>query len=145
VSTGATREGSLRYRLSRALETHVLRRADAVTTICEGLQSERWRACRGGSHRRDTEPGRSGETLDPRRGCRGRARSICVTGSPVIGSSDPTSPGGLDVLLEALPQSWRRSQVCSAVRRRRASTTVLRAIVKRLALESRVIFAGRCP
>src|SRR5258705_7214809 len=40
VSTGATREGSLRYRLSRALETHVLRRARAATTVCEGFQSE---------------------------------------------------------------------------------------------------------
>src|SRR5262249_7615500 len=40
VSTGTTREGDLRYRLSRALETYVLRRADAVVTICEGLREE---------------------------------------------------------------------------------------------------------
>ena len=31
-------EGGLRYRLTRDLETYVLRRADAVTTICEGLR-----------------------------------------------------------------------------------------------------------
>lgn len=36
-SHGAAREGGLRYRLSRGLETWALRRADAVTTICEGL------------------------------------------------------------------------------------------------------------
>ncbi len=37
---GTTREGSLRYRATRALETWVLRRADAVTTICEGLRRD---------------------------------------------------------------------------------------------------------
>ena len=40
VDHGTTREGSLRYRLSRMLETHVLRRVDHITTICEGLRSE---------------------------------------------------------------------------------------------------------
>lgn len=40
VDHGTTREGSLRYRLSRRLETYVLRRVDAVTTICEGLAEE---------------------------------------------------------------------------------------------------------
>ena len=37
VDHGTTTEGSLRYRASRALETYVLRRADRITTICEGL------------------------------------------------------------------------------------------------------------
>lgn len=40
VDHGTTHEGSLRYRLTRMLETSVLRRADAVTTICEGLAQE---------------------------------------------------------------------------------------------------------
>lgn len=40
VDHGTTHEGSLRYRLSRRLETSVLRRASAVTTICEGLAQE---------------------------------------------------------------------------------------------------------
>ena len=38
VDHGSTTEGSLRYRLSRRLESWVLRRADAVTTICQGLR-----------------------------------------------------------------------------------------------------------
>lgn len=37
--SGATEDG-VRYRLSRALESFVLRRADAVVTICEGLSRE---------------------------------------------------------------------------------------------------------
>lgn len=40
VSSGTTTEGSLRYRLSRALETSVVRYADAVVVICEGLRRE---------------------------------------------------------------------------------------------------------
>jgi glycogen synthase len=40
VDHGRTREWSLRYRASRLLETTVLRNADAVTTICEGLRRE---------------------------------------------------------------------------------------------------------
>ncbi|MCD2451797.1 glycosyltransferase, exosortase A system-associated [Methylicorpusculum oleiharenae] len=38
VDHGSTTEGSLRYRLTHALETYVFKRANAVTTICEGLR-----------------------------------------------------------------------------------------------------------
>jgi len=37
VDHGTTTEGSLRYRLTHTLETHVFKQADAITTICEGL------------------------------------------------------------------------------------------------------------
>src|SRR5471032_500363 len=37
---GSSRPGGLRYRLTRALEDHALRRADAITTICEGLRRD---------------------------------------------------------------------------------------------------------
>ena len=40
VDHGTSREWGPRYRLTRALETHVFQRADAVTTICEGLRNE---------------------------------------------------------------------------------------------------------
>lgn len=40
VDHGTTAEGSLRYRLTRRLETHALRQADHVFTICEGLRSD---------------------------------------------------------------------------------------------------------
>lgn len=40
VDWGTAREGDLRYRATRALETHVLRHADAVVTICEGLKRD---------------------------------------------------------------------------------------------------------
>lgn len=37
---GTSREGGLRYRLTRALETRVFQRADAVTCICDGLRTD---------------------------------------------------------------------------------------------------------
>lgn len=40
VDHGTTTQGSLRYRLSRSLETWTLRSADAVTTICDGLRRD---------------------------------------------------------------------------------------------------------
>lgn len=40
VDHGTTTEGSLRYRISRALETLALYGADQVTTICEGLRGD---------------------------------------------------------------------------------------------------------
>jgi len=40
VDHGTTQEGSLRYRITKAMETHVFRKAAAVTTICEGLRKD---------------------------------------------------------------------------------------------------------
>ena len=40
VDHGTAREGDLRYRATRALETATLRKATAVTTICEGLRQD---------------------------------------------------------------------------------------------------------
>jgi PEP-CTERM/exosortase A-associated glycosyltransferase len=40
VDHGSTTEGSLRYRISRGLETWVLKRVDAITTICQGLRQD---------------------------------------------------------------------------------------------------------
>ena len=40
VGNGTGREGSLRYRLIRMLETRAARRADAVAVICEGLRRD---------------------------------------------------------------------------------------------------------
>jgi PEP-CTERM/exosortase A-associated glycosyltransferase len=40
VGNGTGTHGSLKYRLTRGLENHVVRAADAVVTICEGLRSD---------------------------------------------------------------------------------------------------------
>ncbi len=40
VGNGTGTQGSLRYRLTRALENHVVREADRVVTICQGLGAD---------------------------------------------------------------------------------------------------------
>ncbi len=40
VDHGSTQEGSLRYKLTRVLETWAVKKADAVTVICEGLRKD---------------------------------------------------------------------------------------------------------
>ncbi|MCB2059352.1 MAG: glycosyltransferase, exosortase A system-associated [Novosphingobium sp.] len=40
VGNGKGREGSLKYRLTRTLESHVVGEADAVVTICDGLRRD---------------------------------------------------------------------------------------------------------
>jgi len=40
VDHGTSKEWGVRYRLTRQLETYALKRADAITTICEGLRKD---------------------------------------------------------------------------------------------------------
>ena len=40
VDHGTTKEGSLRYRITKMLETYVFKNAQAVTCICEGLRQD---------------------------------------------------------------------------------------------------------
>ena len=40
VSNGTGTEGNLKYRLTRALENHVVAGADAIVTICQGLKDD---------------------------------------------------------------------------------------------------------
>ena len=40
VGNGTGREGSLRYRLTKAVETYAVKSADAVAVICEGLRGD---------------------------------------------------------------------------------------------------------
>jgi PEP-CTERM/exosortase A-associated glycosyltransferase len=40
VDHGTSRAGGLRYRATRALESYVFKRAQAITTICEGLRQD---------------------------------------------------------------------------------------------------------
>lgn len=40
VDHGSCKEGDLRYKMTRALESYVVKHADAVTTICQGLKTD---------------------------------------------------------------------------------------------------------
>ncbi len=148
VSHGTQAESGLRYRATRLLETRALRRADAVTTICEGLRSD--------ILARGIAPGKV--TVVPNAVDRERfhgagapdpalAHQLALAGKTVLGFFGSFyAYEGLDLLLRALP----------AIRRRRPEVAVLlagggpeehalRTLATELGLEGSAIFAGRVP
>lgn len=146
VSSGTTSEGSLRYRASRALETYVLHRADATTTLCEGLRAEI--LSRGVPADRvtvipnavdvDDLTRRSANRVDLR--TRFGLEGNCVLG--FIGSFFAWE--GLPLLVEALPQILQdRSDARLLLVGGGPDEGLVRAAVARLGLEEFVIFAGQ--
>lgn len=103
VDHGTTVEGSIRYRLSRALESFALGQADQITTICEGLRGDI--AMRGIPDERitvvpnavDAKMFPFGIEADP-----DLRRSLGLDGATVIGFAGSFyGYEGLDLLLEA--------------------------------------------
>jgi len=148
VDHGTTTEGDLRYRASRALETHALRRAGRITTICEGLRREI--VDRGIPAGRvtvipnavDAREFRFGAAPDP--SLRGK---LGLTGATVIGFAGSFyAYEGLDLLLEAaallLP---RMPDLRVLLVGGGPQEDALKAQAARLSLGDRVVFTGRVP
>jgi PEP-CTERM/exosortase A-associated glycosyltransferase len=148
VDHGSTREGALRYRLTRALETYALKRVDAVTTICEGLRSDI--VARGIDPRKVTVVPNA---VDVEKFALGREpdedlrRHLDLEGAIVLGFIGSFyAYEGLALLLEALPQ------IIAVDPRVRIlfvgggpQEANLKKLVTRLSLEDKVRFAGRVP
>ena len=148
VDHGTTREGSLRYRVSRALETWALRRADHVTTICEGL--------RGDIIARGIAPGRVtviSNAVDPHEFTfdappdEALRAKLGLAGRRVIGFAGSFyGYEGLDLLVEAFAKlAGQRPSVALMLVGGGPQEQALRKQVAALGLGSRVIFTGRVP
>jgi PEP-CTERM/exosortase A-associated glycosyltransferase len=148
VDHGRTREGALRYRLTRALETYALKRADAVTTICEGLRSDI--VARGIDPRKVTVVPNA---VDVEKFMLGREpdvalrRQLGLDGAIVLGFIGSFyAYEGLALLLEALPKiiavDPRVRMLFVGGGPQEAN---LKQIATRLSLEDKVRFAGRVP
>ncbi|MFM6950525.1 MAG: TIGR04063 family PEP-CTERM/XrtA system glycosyltransferase [Novosphingobium sp.] len=105
VANGTGREGNLKYRLTRGLENHVVKRADQVVTICRGLKDD--------LVRRGVPPGKItispngvdlalfGTAAGPEPEL---ARALCLGPGPVIGFIGSFYDyEGLDDLIAAMP------------------------------------------
>jgi glycogen(starch) synthase len=149
VDHGTTAEGSLRYRASRALETFALRRADAITTICEGLARDI--AARGIARERVTvipnavDIGAFGLGTAPDPGLK-HALGLDDASAVVGFAGSFYGYEGLDLLLDALPR------LLAAHPRLRMllvgggpQETALKAQAARAGLADQVIFTGRVP
>jgi PEP-CTERM/exosortase A-associated glycosyltransferase len=147
VASGTTSEGSLRYRASRALETILVRRADEIVVICEGLKREL--LGRGVPAERITVvPNALPAEMFERPGNDARARIRArygLTEARVIGFFGSFFEWeGIDSLVAALPavlaaQPDARLLLAGGGRQEQE----LKRLVERLGLASRVIFAGR--
>ena len=148
VDHGTTSAGSLRYRLTRALETYVFRHADAVTCICEGLRADI--VARGVSQNRVTVIPNAVD-IESFGGSAGYdqqlASEIGVAGKPVIGFLGSFyAYEGLDLAIEALPRM--RAQIPDLVLLLVGGgpqESNLKAQSERLGLAGSVIFTGRVP
>jgi PEP-CTERM/exosortase A-associated glycosyltransferase len=148
VDHGATREGSLRYRLSRSLESWVLRRADAITTICEGLRTDILaRGIPPGKvtvipNAVDIEAFTAGRAPEP-----GLKERLGLQGSRVLGFIGSFyAYEGLAVLLRALPLMLARgADVRVLLVGGGRQETELKQLAADLGVSDRVVFAGRVP
>jgi PEP-CTERM/exosortase A-associated glycosyltransferase len=148
VDHGTTREGSVRYRATRALETRAIRQAAHVFTICEGLRADI--AARGvAAHMLSVIPNAVDveafalaappePALQTRWGLTGRT----VIG--FIGSFYAYE--GLDLLVQAMPALLQaRPDACLLLVGGGPQESALKAQVKALGLEHAVVFTGRVP
>jgi len=148
VDHGTTRAGSLRYKGSRALETWVLKRSDAITTICEGLRAEI--IARGlPSDKVTVIPNAVDVAAFPFAAPENpqlRAR-LGLTGSNVIGFFGSFyAYEGLGLLLEALPVIVREiPDVTLLLAGGGPEEARLRELVTASGMAGRVHFVGRIP
>ncbi|MBC7481989.1 MAG: glycosyltransferase, exosortase A system-associated [Rhizobacter sp.] len=148
VDHGTTAEGSLRYRLSRRLETHALNKAAHIFTICEGLRGDI--AARGIPAAKvtvipnavDIESFAVGGTPDAELKARLGLGGASVVG--FIGSFYAYE--GLDLLLQALPALLqRRPEVRVLLVGGGPQEAALKAQAKELGVADKVVFTGRVP
>jgi len=148
VDHGVTTEGSLRYRLSRALETYALRRADRITTICEGLRREiitrRIDPARITviPNAVDTALFRFGAAPDP-----GLRRQLGLENATVVGLAGSFyGYEGLDLLIDAAASvAARRPELRVLLVGGGPQEDALKALAARRGIADRVVFAGRVP
>jgi PEP-CTERM/exosortase A-associated glycosyltransferase len=146
VDHGTTREGSLRYWLSRSLESRVLRGCDAVTTICQGLAEEI--AARGVSPQKITVVPNGVDLAEfpmIERPDAALAAQLASGAGPVLGFVGSFyGYEGLELLIRALPELARQhAGVRVLLVGGGPAEDELRLLAQRLGVAARVHFAGR--
>lgn len=148
VDHGSTHEGSLRYRLTRALETWAVKRADAVTVICEGLRNDLIQ--RGVPAEKITVIPNAVDVDQFSTGCNpdlSLKMKLGLGSSRVLGFIGSFyAYEGLDLLIAALPNILKQvPDVKVLLVGGGPQDAALRQQVMALDLKERVIFTGRVP
>jgi PEP-CTERM/exosortase A-associated glycosyltransferase len=148
ASHGSHGKAGLRFQATRLVETRALHRADAVTTICEGLRADA--IARGVSGEKITVIPNAvdrGVFSGPGIPDRALAARLGLCGKIVLAFFGSFySYEGLDLLLCAVPE-MRRQQSAIAVLLAGGGPEEdnLRALVRELHLGDSIVFAGRVP
>ena len=147
VDHGTSSEGGLRYRLTRALETYAVRRADAVTTICEGLKRDLTARHVPGAKLTVIPNAVNLDDFGARNPDLDLQRSLNLTGATVLGFIGSFyAYEGLDLLLDALPLILRENPTIKVLLVGGGNEeSALKAQVARLKLSAQVLFTGRVP
>ncbi|MGZ5200791.1 MAG: TIGR04063 family PEP-CTERM/XrtA system glycosyltransferase [Telluria sp.] len=148
VDHGTATENGLRYKLTRALETYALKRADAVTTICEGLRRDI--VARGIPADKvtvipnavDIDKFSVGGTADQE-----LKRKLGLQGTRLIGFIGSFyAYEGLDILLRAVPvMAARLPDLRILLVGGGPQDEQLRELARKLRIEDKVVFTGRVP
>src|SRR5262249_4337310 len=138
----------LRYRVTRLVETHALHRADAVTTICEGLRADV--IGRGVAGDKITViPNAVDRSTFKGAGVPDRALQtwLGLCGKTVLAFFGSFySSEGLDLLLRAVPNLQRyRPNIAVLLVGGGPEESNLRTLAQQLDLGDDVVFAGRVP
>lgn len=149
VDHGTSSEWGMRYRLTRASETWVLRRASAVTTICEGLRREMIEQ-RGIPAEKvtvipnavDIEAFKVREGADP-----ALRAALGLVGKRVVGFIGSFyAYEGLELLIRSMPAVLAHDpDVRLLLVGGGPQESALKALVRELALDNCVQFTGRVP
>ena len=148
VDHGTTRQNSLRYRLTRALETWVLRRVDHAFTICEGLRKDIVERGIPADKVTVIPNAVDIETFqlsgEPDAALKSR---LALDGTTVIGFIGSFyAYEGLDLLLDAFPVMLaKRPELRVLLVGGGPQEANLKAQAKRLGVTDKVIFTGRVP
>lgn len=145
---GTATENSMRYRLTRAMETYAFKRADAVTTICAGLRNDI--VARGISSDKVTV---IPNAVDIERFSVGGAPDevlkvqLGLAGMRVLGFIGSFyAYEGLDLLLTALPRILEQApDVCVLLVGGGPQDEALKQQARQLGIADKVVFTGRVP
>ena len=140
-------EGGLRYRATRAIESRALRRADAVTTICEGLRQEMMgRGVPAGKITVIPNAVDRGAFAGARAPDRALAARLGLVGKTVLAFFGSFySYEGLHLLLQAAPELRQHAPIAILLVGGGPEEARLRDLVQKLGLGETVVFTGRVP
>lgn len=148
VDHGSTREGSLRYRLTRALESRAIRGAAHVFTICEGLRADI--VARGVPAGKitvipnavDVDAFQLARPAEP-----ALQQQWGLAGRTVIGFIGSFyAYEGLDLLVDTMPNLLKvQPDICLLLVGGGPQEANLKAQVELLKLQKHVVFTGRVP